>query len=124
MRKGKNMKRQEEVKNGKKIKDQTQECNVIYESKKLMIIKEGQMRISNRLRNEIKLNAPAYRIALKAGIHHSTLSKLMCGIEIIKPNDQRVIAVGKVLGVPAEECFEETAKKALENCQGYRCAGE
>jgi hypothetical protein len=58
----------------------------------------------------LKLNAPAYRIALKAGIHHSTLSKLLCGIEIIKPNDPRVIAVAEVLGVPTEECFEEMAE--------------
>ena len=51
----------------------------------------------------------AYEIAQEAGIHPSTLSKLLCGIERVKENDSRVIRVGKVLGIPEKECFEETA---------------
>jgi transcriptional regulator with XRE-family HTH domain len=49
----------------------------------------------------------AYEVAQEAGIHPATLSKLVCGIEKIKPNDQRVIRVGKVLGVPENEYFDD-----------------
>ena len=63
--------------------------------------------ISKKLRTAIKLHAPAYKIANQAGIHHSTLSKLLCGIEHVKPNDPRVIAVGRVLGIGAADCFEK-----------------
>ena len=49
----------------------------------------------------------AYEVAQEAGIHPSTLSKLMCGIERAKTNDKRIIAVAKVLGITAEDCFQE-----------------
>jgi hypothetical protein len=39
-------------------------------------------------------------------LNPTMLSKLINGIEKPKPNDQRIINVGKVLGVPASECFE------------------
>lgn len=64
-------------------------------------------RISRKLLIAIKLSDQrAYKIAQQAGLHPSTLSKLICGIEHVKPNDVRVIALGKVLGVPVSECFE------------------
>ena len=47
-----------------------------------------------------------YEIAHKAKIHPSTLSKLICGIERIKDNDPRIIAVGQVLGLKTNECFK------------------
>lgn len=47
-----------------------------------------------------------YQIAHKAKIHPSTLSKIICGIEKIKKNDFRVIAVGRVLGLKPDDCFE------------------
>ena len=66
--------------------------------------------ISEKLRTTIKLGKePAYKIAHKAGIDPSTLSKLICGIVKVKPGDPRVIKVGKVLGIPAEDCFQEEA---------------
>ena len=65
--------------------------------------------ISYTMRAAIKLgDTPAYKIAQQAGINPATLSKLMCGIIPVKENDPRVIAVGKVLGIPASECFEGT----------------
>ena len=64
--------------------------------------------ISRRLRIMIKLSEePAYKLAQKAGLNPSTLSKLICGIEEVKPNDLRVISVGRVLGLRPEECFED-----------------
>ncbi len=65
------------------------------------------MMISKKLRAAIKLGEePAYRIAQQAGLNPSTLSKLICGIEQPKPNDPRVLSVGKVLGLSPDECFE------------------
>ena len=64
--------------------------------------------VSKKLRGAIKLNhIPAYKIAHKAGIDPSTLSKLICGIVKVKPGDPRVIKVGKVLGIPVEDCFQD-----------------
>ncbi len=64
--------------------------------------------VSEKLRAAIKLNSiPAYKIAQKAGIDPSVLSKLICGIVKVKNGDPRVIAVGRVLGIPLSECFEK-----------------
>ena len=65
------------------------------------------MSISRLLINSIKLSdLRAYRIAHAAGLHPSTLSRLMNGIEIPQKNDPRVISIGRVLGIPASECFD------------------
>jgi len=66
--------------------------------------------VSEKLRAAIKLgHVPAYKVAHKAGLDPSTLSKLICGIVKVKYGDPRVIAVGRVLGIPVEECFQEEA---------------
>ena len=68
------------------------------------------MTISEKLRIEAKLsNKRHYKLAHEANLHPSTFSRILCGIEQIKPNDPRVIAIGQVLGLPAEECFQEAA---------------
>lgn len=62
--------------------------------------------VSEKLKIAIKLAPePAYKIAQRANLNPSTLSKLICGITKIKSKDPRVIAVGKVLGVSEDECF-------------------
>ena len=64
--------------------------------------------ISLELRAKIKLGSePAYKIAQKAGIDPSTLSKLICGIVKFKAGKPRMIAVGRVLGISEEVCFSE-----------------
>ena len=64
--------------------------------------------VSKKLIAAIKLGTvPAYKIAHKAGMDPSTLSKLICGISKVKSNDPRVIQVGRVLGLTPGECFEE-----------------
>ncbi|MFZ2444725.1 MAG: helix-turn-helix transcriptional regulator [Syntrophobacteraceae bacterium] len=64
--------------------------------------------ISRNLKAAIKLGPErAYRVARRAGISPTTLSKLMNGIVEVKPDDPRVVAVGKVLGVEASKCFEQ-----------------
>jgi transcriptional regulator with XRE-family HTH domain len=72
-------------------------------------MKKGLPMISKKLRAAIKLDPDhrAYEIAHKAGIDPSTLSKLICGIVKVNPGDERVIKVGKVLGLSPDECFQE-----------------
>jgi len=48
-----------------------------------------------------------YVIAHAAGLHPSTLSKLINGIELVKPGDQRVLRVAEIVGLSPEECFEK-----------------
>lgn len=63
---------------------------------------------SKRFVTELKLHdLPAYRIAQKAGIDPNVLSKLINGIEALKPDDDRILKVGRILGLKAEECFEQ-----------------
>lgn len=73
--------------------------------------------ISQTMKAAIKLgDTPAYKIAQRAGLNPSTLSKLMCGIIPVKDNDSRIIAVGKILGIPASDCFERTAPLERGRC--------
>jgi hypothetical protein len=70
------------------------------------------MILSQKLIAAIKLSdTPAYKIAWSAGVNPTVLSKLINGIEKLKPNDPRIIAVGKVLGISGDECFRETIEK-------------
>ena len=63
--------------------------------------------ISKKLRVAILLNPRrAYQIAHEAGLHPSTLSKLMNGIERVKQNDPRIFKIAEIVGVPTDECFE------------------
>ncbi len=65
------------------------------------------MNISRKFYEAVKLaDRPSYRIAIEAGIQPVILSKLLHGCEKVRPNDFRVIAVGKILGLTPEECFE------------------
>lgn len=63
--------------------------------------------VSRKFVEAVKL-APerSYHIAHKAGVHPSTLSKIVNGIERVKHNDARVLAVADVLGLTHGECFE------------------
>ena len=67
------------------------------------------MLVSQKFIAAIKLNPePAYKIAWKAGVNPTMLSKLINGIERPKPNGPRNISVGRLLGIPENECFLET----------------
>jgi hypothetical protein len=70
--------------------------------------------ISKKLKMAIKTSfLKSYEIAHQAGIHPSVLSKIICGIEKVKPNDKRVIAVGRVLGIDNDDCFESETRKCI-----------
>ena len=65
------------------------------------------MQISKLLKNAVRLSdVRQYKVAHAAGLHPSTLSRLMNGIEIPQKNDPRVISIGRVVGIPARECFD------------------
>jgi hypothetical protein len=81
---------------------------LLIEGKIILFRKAGSMQISQKLRIAAKLSEKRhYEIAHEAGLHPSTLSRILCGIEQIRRDDFRVIAIGKVLGIPREECFQE-----------------
>jgi hypothetical protein len=68
------------------------------------------MHLSWKFITALKMNPkPAYKIAWEAGIHPSLLSKLLHGCERVKPGDERIIAVGAILGLEPEDCFESTS---------------
>jgi len=63
--------------------------------------------VSKKFKEAVKTSLePAYVIAQKAGLHQSTLSQLLNNIVPVQDNDERVIAVGKVLGLKPKECFD------------------
>ena len=69
--------------------------------------------VSKKLIRAVKLSDKrAYLIAHEAGLHPSTLSRLLIGIERTQPGDERVLRVGKVVGIAEEECFEEAMTHA------------
>lgn len=62
--------------------------------------------VSQKLKRAVKLSTlKSYQIAHLANLHPSTLSRIICGIEIVKDGDPRVLAIGKVLGLTKQECF-------------------
>jgi hypothetical protein len=71
--------------------------------------------ISSKFKKTIKLNdEPAYRIAHQAGLDPNTLSKIICGIVKVKFGDPRVVAVGRILGISENECFDMENFEAQE----------
>lgn len=64
--------------------------------------------VSRKLIETVKLSdLRAYEIAHKAEIHPTTLSRILNGIEDVRPGDQRVLRTAKVLGLKSDECFVE-----------------
>jgi len=64
------------------------------------------MKISQTFIIRLKLHSePAYRIAQMAGVNPTTLSKLINGAEPIRPADDRILRVGRILGLEPEEVF-------------------
>ncbi len=53
---------------------------------------------------------PAYRLAQQAGVNPNVLSRLINGIEPMKPQDERIISVGQVIGLSPSECFEKESE--------------
>ena len=65
------------------------------------------MKVSQTFIIRLKLHSdPAYRIAQQADVNPTTLSKLINGAEPIRPDDDRILRVGRILGLEPEEVFE------------------
>ncbi len=68
--------------------------------------------VSQQFLIRLKLNElPAYKIAQRAGVNPSKLSKLINGIDRVRPRDPRIIAVGEIMGLAESECFEPSQGK-------------
>ncbi|MBI2789567.1 MAG: hypothetical protein HYX59_12885 [Elusimicrobia bacterium] len=64
-------------------------------------------KLSRKLLVALKAGArPMYKVAHEAGLHPSTLSKLVSGIEPVRENDERVLRIGKALRLPIKDLFE------------------
>jgi hypothetical protein len=65
------------------------------------------MKLSRKFLACLKLHElPAYKLAQLAGVNPNTLSKLVTGIEPLKPSDSRIISVGRLLSLSPSDCFE------------------
>jgi len=75
----------------------------------------GMVRVSSRLRLEMlrqRCNGVRqYDVARAAGLHPTTVSSLLNDIVPLREHDPRVLAIGRVLGVPDAECFEPIAER-------------
>ena len=66
------------------------------------------MSLSRQFLIRLKLHElPAYKIAQRAGVNANTLSRLINGIDPVKPQDERIISVGQVIGLSPSECIEK-----------------
>lgn len=62
--------------------------------------------VSEIFKQKIKLSSlRAYEIAQLAGVHPTTLSRIINGIDRVEAGDKRVIAIGRIVGLKEEECF-------------------
>ena len=71
-------------------------------------------RVSEQFLIRLKLHdLPAYRIAQAAGVNPNTLSRLINAIDPVKPGDERIVAVGRIMGLGPTECFEEVTPQGV-----------
>jgi hypothetical protein len=66
------------------------------------------MKLSKEFLVRLKVDSeePAWRVCQVAGVNPVRFSQLLNRKSQIQPNDPRIIAVGKVLGLSSGECFE------------------
>jgi len=65
------------------------------------------MKISRIFIIRLKLHRePAYRIAQQAGVNPTTLSKLINGAEPVRQGDDRILRVGRILGLEPDQVFD------------------
>lgn len=62
--------------------------------------------VSEKLKVAVFLSGKRnYQIAAEAGVHPSTLSRLLNGVEKVNQDDPRVLKIGEIVGVAPRECF-------------------
>jgi hypothetical protein len=68
--------------------------------------------VSRDFKIAIKLaDRPAWKIAAEAKVNSNTLSRIISGSLRVRNGDERVIRVGRVLGLSPADCFDAEGKK-------------
>ncbi len=63
--------------------------------------------LSEKLRVAIKTSRERqYRLAQRAQVDPTVLSAWINGVRAPRQGDQRVVAIGRLVGVPADQCFD------------------
>ena len=76
-------------------------------------------RVSKQFIESVKLSPiRAYRLAQAAEVNPSVLSQIINRIIDVRAGDYRVIAVGEILGLKAEQCFEQDPSPGNRNAGG------
>ena len=66
----------------------------------------GPTRISEKFRQAARISqVPLYRLALQCDIPPGRIYKVIRGIAPVHDGDQRIIALGRLLGLSPAECF-------------------
>jgi len=66
-------------------------------------------KLSRQFRIAVKLSTvPAYRLAIAAEVRPGWFYRAFSGVDSFRPSDYRIIAIGELLGLKPEECFEES----------------
>jgi hypothetical protein len=64
--------------------------------------------ISKTLRDAVRLHPDhVWQLARRVGVHPSVVSKWLSGSHPPRPGDPRVLALGALVGVPADCCFAD-----------------
>ena len=66
-----------------------------------------KLKLTQEFIDKVKLSKiPAYKLAQLGGIGPSAFSKLIIRYQLPKENDERLIKIGKILGLEPDEIFE------------------
>lgn len=75
----------------------------------------GPTRISEKFRQAARISqVPLYQLALKCDIPPGRIYKVIRGIIPVHGGDQRIIALGRLLGLSPAECFFSEKKTDRE----------
>lgn len=69
--------------------------------------------LSQQFKDRLKLwHEPQYRVALKADVNPSLLSKWVIGAQRVRNGDARLVRVGQILGLKPDEIFEKDSRNS------------
>jgi len=82
-------------------------------------------KLSKLFLSELKLHPiPAYQLAIAAGLNPSSLSMLMHGGQKVDREDERLVALGKMLGLEEQEVFEEGEPESWDSSESKGALAE
>ena len=56
---------------------------------------------------------PQYKVAIRANVHPSLLSKWLIGAQKVNSGDPRLLKIGKILGLTPDEIFQDGNEMSL-----------